>query len=108
MILVTTDQVAGYQITETLGLVNGSTVRAKHIGKDIGAFFKNIVGGELKSYSELLIEGREDALTRMKQEAQEMGADAIVCVRLATASVTQGASELMAYGTAVKLVKTDS
>ena len=104
MIVVTTESIPGYQITEQLGLVNGSTVRAKHIGRDIAAFFKNIVGGELVGYSELLTEGRNDALDRMLSEAEALGADAVVCVRLTTASITQGASELMAYGTAVKIV----
>ena len=107
MIIVTTNNLPGFEITEELGLVNGSTVKAKHIGKDIAAFLKNIVGGELKGYSELLTEGREDALERMKQEAEKLGADAVVCVRLATSSITQGASELMAYGTAVKVRKLD-
>ena len=103
MIVVTTESIPGYQITEQLGIVNGSTVRAKHIGRDIAAFFKNIVGGELVGYSELLTEGRSDALDRMLSEAEALGADAVVCVRLTTASITQGASELMAYGTAVKI-----
>lgn len=103
MILVTTETIAGHDIEEQFGLVTGSTVRAKHIGRDIAAFFKNIVGGELAGYSELLMEGRDDAIARMKAEADARGANAIVCVRLATASITQGASELMAYGTAVRI-----
>ncbi len=104
MIITNIEQIPGRTITEELGLVQGSTVRGKHIGKDIQAFFKGLVGGEIKGYSELLVEGREEALTRMEKCAEAVGADAIVNVRLTTSSIKGGAAELMAYGTAVKLL----
>ena len=103
MILVTTNTVPGRAITEELGIATGSTVRAKHVGKDIAAFFKNIVGGEIKGYSDLLTEGREEAIERMVADAAEKGADAVVTIRLTTSTITSGAVELVAYGTAVKL-----
>lgn len=103
MIITNVDNVPGRSIADDLGLVQGSTVRAKHIGRDIAAFFKGIVGGEIRGYSELLVEGREEAISRMKAQAEALGADAIVNVRLTTSSITGGAAELMAYGTAVKL-----
>ncbi len=102
MILTNIENIPGKEITESLGMVMGSTVRAKHVGRDIAAFFKSIVGGELVGYSELLLEGREDALKRMIEDAESKGADAVVNIRLATSSITSGASELLAYGTAVK------
>jgi uncharacterized protein YbjQ (UPF0145 family) len=102
MIITNIEQVPGKTIIRELGLVQGSTVRGKHIGKDIGAFFKGLVGGEIKGYSELLVEGREEAIGRMRKEAEALGADAIVNVRMTTASMTGGAAELLAYGTAVK------
>ena len=102
MIITNIEQVPGKKISEELGLVQGSTVRGKHLGKDIGAFFKGLVGGEIKGYSDLLVEGREEAIDRMTKEAEAKGADAIVNVRLATSSITGGAAELMVYGTAVK------
>ena len=102
MIITNIEQVPGKTIVQELGLVHGSTVRGKHLGKDIGAFFKGLVGGEIKGYSELLVEGREEAIGRMKKEAENLGADAIVNVRITTSSITGGAAELMAYGTAVK------
>ena len=101
MIVVNTDGVPGKKITHVLGLVQGNTVRAKHVGRDIAASFKNIFGGELKGYTELLIESRREALTRMLGQAQEPGANAVVNVRFATSSITAGAAELYAYGTAV-------
>ena len=104
MIMVSTETVAGMKITEVYGLVNGSTVRAKHIGRDIMASLKNIVGGELEGYTELLAESRNEAIHRMEQQARGMGANAIVNVRFATSSVAQGAAELFAYGTAVYVV----
>ncbi len=107
MIITNIENVPGREIAEQLGMVEGSTVRAKHLGRDIAAFFKSIVGGELVGYSELLIEGREAAMSRMKDEAEELDADAIVNVRLATSSITSGAAELMAYGTAVRLAPKD-
>jgi uncharacterized protein YbjQ (UPF0145 family) len=101
VILSNTEIVPGKQITAFFGVVSGSTVRAKHIGKDIMAGFKNIVGGELKAYTELISEAREDAIARMVQEAESLGANAVVNVRFSTSSVAQGAAELFAYGTAV-------
>ncbi len=101
MILSNTEMVPGKQITAFFGVVSGSTVRAKHIGKDIMAGFKNIVGGELKAYTELIAEAREDAIARMVREAESLGANAVVNVRFSTSSIAQGAAELFAYGTAV-------
>ena len=95
------ETIPGKQIVQSLGLVTGSTVRAKHIGKDIFAGLKNIVGGELKAYTELLNESRNEALQRMMVAAHSMGANGIVNVRFATSSVAAGASELFCYGTAV-------
>ena len=103
MILTTLEGVPGQTIMEHYGLVQGSTIRAKHIGKDIMASFKNIVGGELKGYTELLQESRKEALERMVKQATELGANAVVNIRFATSSVAQGAAELFAYGTAVKV-----
>ena len=101
MILSNTETVPGKQITRFFGVVSGSTVRAKHIGKDIMAGFKNIIGGELKAYTELIAEARGDAIARMVKEAESLGANAVVNVRFSTSSVAQGAAELFAYGTAV-------
>ena len=95
------ETIPGRTITGSLGLVTGSTVRAKHLGKDIFAGLKNIVGGELKAYTELLNESRNEALQRMIMQAHSMGANAIVNVRFATSNVAAGASELFCYGTAV-------
>ncbi|MFK5970740.1 MAG: YbjQ family protein [Candidatus Marithrix sp.] len=103
MILTTLETVPGKNIIEHYGLVQGSTVRAKHIGKDILAGLKNIVGGELTAYTELLQESREDAIERMEQQATQKGANAVVNIRFATSSIAQGAAELFAYGTAVKV-----
>jgi uncharacterized protein YbjQ (UPF0145 family) len=102
MIITNIEQIPGKTIIGELGLVQGSTVRGKHLGKDIGAFFKGLIGGEIKGYSELLVEGRDEALERMSKQAESLGADAVVNVRLATSSITGGAAELMVYGTAVK------
>ena len=101
MILVNTDYITGYNLL-MLGLVKGSTVQSKHIGKDIGAGFKSIVGGELKGYTEMMEDARREATARMIREAEGMGADAIVNVRFTTSSITPGAAEVIAYGTAVK------
>jgi uncharacterized protein YbjQ (UPF0145 family) len=101
MILSNTETVPGKTIVEFYGVVSGSTVRAKHIGRDIMAGLKNIVGGELKGYTELLGEARQEAVERMVAQAESMGANAVVNVRFATSSVAQGAAELFAYGTAV-------
>jgi len=103
MILTTLEYVPGKTITKHLGLVQGSTVRAKHAGKDIMAGIKNIFGGELTAYTELLHESRDEAIERMKQQAQATGANAILNVRFSTSSITQGASEIFTYGTAVLL-----
>ncbi len=103
MILSTLEYVPGRTVARHLGVVQGSTVRAKHIGKDILAGFKNIVGGELKAYTELLTQAREEAVQRMQQQAEAAGANAILNIRFATSSVAQGAAELFAYGTAVEL-----
>ncbi|MGB1125203.1 MAG: YbjQ family protein [Phycisphaeraceae bacterium] len=103
MIVVNTEEVPGRQIVQVLGLVQGNTIRAKHAGRDIMAGFKNLVGGELKGYTELLTESRRQATERMMQQAQQLGADAVVNVRFTTSAITGGAAELYAYGTAVKL-----
>ena len=103
MILTTLEYVPGKTITKHLGLVQWSTVRAKHAGKDIMAGIKNIFGGELKAYTELLYESREEAIDRMKEQARETGANAILNIRFSTSSITQGASEIYTYGTAVTL-----
>jgi uncharacterized protein YbjQ (UPF0145 family) len=103
MILTNIDSVPGKNIAEHFGVVMGSTVRAKHIGKDIMASFKNIIGGELKGYTELLNDSRKQAMERMTQQAEQLGANAIINVRFATSSITQGAAELYVYGTAVRV-----
>jgi uncharacterized protein YbjQ (UPF0145 family) len=101
MIVVNTEDVAGYSIVEFKGIVQGNTVRAKHAGRDIAASFKNIIGGELKGYTELLTESRRQAMERMLAQAEQLGANAVVNVRFTTSAVTAGAAELYAYGTAV-------
>ena len=106
MLIVTMDQPPGYRITEVLGLVRGNTIRARHVGKDIVAGLRNIVGGEISEYTKMLAESREQAMDRMIAEAEKLGADAILAVRMTTSSVSQGSAELLAYGTAVKIEKT--
>lgn len=101
MYMSNVETIPGMAIVNSLGLVTGSTVRAKHIGKDIFAGFKNLVGGELKAYTELLNESRNEALQRMMMQANSMGANGIVNIRFATSNVAAGASELFCYGTAV-------
>ena len=101
MIVATTDAVPGYRIVRTLGLVRGNTIRTRHLGKDILAAFKNLVGGEVMEYTKMLAESREQAIDRMIEDAEALGANAIVGLRLTTASMMQGAAELLAYGTAV-------
>jgi len=101
MIISTTDTIPERQIKRTLGVVRGNSVRARHIGKDIIAVFKNIVGGEIHEYVKLMAETREQALDRMAAEAEELGANAIVGVRFTTSMIATGAAELLAYGTAV-------
>lgn len=103
MIVVNTETVAGYRISAVKGIVQGNTVRSKHAGRDIAAGFKNLVGGELRGYTELLTESRREAIERMMSQAQQLGANAIVNVRFTTSAVTSGAAELYAYGTAVTL-----
>lgn len=102
MLLTTTEFIAG-RTYQTIGLVRGSTIQSKHIGADIGQSFKTIVGGELKSYTDMLNKARDIATQRMIEQAQMLGADAVVSMRFATSSVMNGAAEVMAYGTAVKL-----
>ena len=101
MIVVNTETIPGHRILEIKGLVQGNTVRAKHVGRDIAASLKNLVGGELGGYTELLVESRREALARMLAQAQQLGANAVVNVRFATSSITAGAAELYCYGTAV-------
>ncbi len=103
MLVTNLEIVPGRRVQKHLGLVQGSTVRAKHVGKDIMAGLKNIVGGELKGYTDLLREAREEATARMVQQAEAVGANAVLNVRYSTSSITQGAAELLAYGTAVVL-----
>ena len=103
MIIVSTDLIPGKEISETLGIARGSTVRARNIGRDIFAGLKNIVGGEISEYTKLMADAREQALERMMADGQRMGADAILNVRFMTSAVMAGASEILAYGTAVKI-----
>ena len=103
MILTNTETIPGKKIMQVYGVVNGSTVRAKHVGKDILASFKNLIGGELTSYTELLQEARDEATLRMIEEARDLGANAIVNIRYSTASIAQGAAEIYVYGTAVQV-----
>ena len=103
MIVTTTDTLPDRKITETIGLVRGNTIRARHLGKDIFAAFKNIVGGEISEYTKLMGESREQALDRLRDEAVTLGADAVVGVRFTRSMISQGAAEILAYGTAVKL-----
>jgi len=103
MIVVTSNSIQGKEIAETLGLVRGSTVRARNLGRDIFAGFKNMVGGEISEYTKLLADSREEALKRMIDDAKKQGADAIIGMRFTTSAVMQGAAEILAFGTAVKL-----
>ena len=103
MILVTTPTITNKEILETLGIARGSTVRARNVGQDIFAGLKNLIGGEISEYTKLQADSREQALQRMYKDAEKMGADAVINVRMTTSMVMQGASELLAYGTAVKL-----
>ncbi len=103
MIIVTTDFVTGYRVSETLGLVRGSTIRAKHVGKDIIAGLRTIFGGEIKEYTEMLVESRAESMRRMEAQAEKLKADAVINVRFVTSQVMAGAAELLAYGTAVRL-----
>lgn len=103
MIVSNVETLPDYEVVEHLGLVQGSTVRSKHFGRDFMAGIKNIFGGELRGYTELLEESRDEAISRMTTQASAIGADAVLNVRLSTSAVTQGAAEILAYGTAVKL-----
>ena len=103
MILCTTDDVPGREIKETIGLVRGNTVRSRHLGRDISASFKRLVGGEIEEYTKLLAESREQAIDRMVAEARARGADAVVGMRFTSSEITNGAAEFVAYGTAVRL-----
>jgi uncharacterized protein YbjQ (UPF0145 family) len=101
VIITTTENVPGYRVVKVLGLVRGNTIRARHLGKDIMAGFRNVVGGEISEYTKLLGESREQAIDRMVAEAEALGGNAIVMIRFSTSQVTSGAAELLAYGTAV-------
>lgn len=101
--LSNTEQVPGYRVTKQIGLVSGNTIRAKHVGRDFMAGLKTIVGGEIKGYTELLTEARTEAIARMSDQAEKLGANAVINVRLSTSAVMAGAAELFAYGTAVIL-----
>ena len=103
MLLSNTEEIPGRRIVEFYGIASGSTVRAKHVGRDIMAGLKNLVGGELTGYTELIQESRKESMARMVAQAQSMGANAVVNVRFSTSSIAQGAAELFAYGTAVKV-----
>jgi uncharacterized protein YbjQ (UPF0145 family) len=103
MIITTNDQIPGKEIAEVLGIVEGNTIRARNIGRDILAVFKNLIGGEIEEYTKLMAESREQALDRMKAMAEERGADAVISVRFSTSYIMQSAAEILVYGTAVKL-----
>ena len=103
MIIVTSSEVAGRKVAETFGLVRGATVRAHHVGNDIVAYMRNLVGGEVLEYTKMLGEAREQAIDRMIEEARKMGANAVVDMRFATSDIASGAAEVLAYGTAVRL-----
>lgn len=100
---VTTETIPGREVAEALGIARGNTVEARNVGRDITQSLRNLAGGELKAYSELLTKAREEALSRMEAEAAEIGADAVVNVRMETSEITNGGSEVIAYGTAVRL-----
>ncbi|RLG10236.1 hypothetical protein DRN73_08330 [Candidatus Pacearchaeota archaeon] len=103
MIVTTTNEVPNKKISEILGVVKGNTVRARNIGRDIGAGLKSIIGGEIKTYSDMTTTARDEAFNRMVNQALELGADAIIGMKFMTSMIMQGASEMLAYGTAVKL-----
>ena len=103
MILVSSPSVPGKKIVKTLGLVKGNTIRARHIGKDVLAVFRNIVGGEIHEYTKLMAESREQAIDRMIESAEKMGANAIISISSTTSMISQGAAELMVLGTAVQI-----
>jgi len=103
MTIATTETIPGREIYQVLGLVNGSTVRAKSVARDIGAVLKSLIGGELRDYTTMMVEAREEALARMIRQAEQLGANAIVGVRFTTSAIMGGASEILVYGTAVKV-----
>ncbi len=103
MLVTTTDAIPGRKITQTLGLVRGSAIRTRHVFADFGEFLRNLAGAELHHYTKMMAEAREQALDRMEADARRLGSDAVVCVRFATSAIASGASEMLAYGTAVKL-----
>ncbi len=103
MILSTTENIPAKEIAEVLGIARGSTVRARNVGRDLLAGLKNIVGGEISEYTKLLADSREQAMQRMTEDARRMGADAVIMIRMTTSTVMQGCSEILCYGTAVKL-----
>jgi len=107
MIITTSHSVPGHEVTEILGIVRGNTVRARHVGSDILAGLKNIVGGEISEYTKLMAESREQSVDRMIARADELGADAVIAVRMMTSEVMQKAAEILVYGTAVRLRRTD-
>lgn len=107
MIVVTTPDIPGMRIVQTLGLVRGNTIRSRHLGKDILAVLRNIAGGEIREYTKMMAEAREQAIDRMVEEAQTLGADAVVVVRFQTAEMMKGAAEMLCYGTAVRLEPMD-
>ncbi|MFH1741339.1 MAG: YbjQ family protein [bacterium] len=108
MIIVTTETVSGMRIVQCLGMVRGNTVRCRHVGKDVLAVFRNLVGGEIYEYTKMIAESREQSLDRMIAEAQDLGANAIVGVRFMTSSIAAGAAELLVFGTAVVVEPVDS
>ncbi len=101
MIVVTTESITDKRVIKTLGLVRGNTIRARHLGHDIAAVFRNMIGGEITEYTKLMGESREQAIDRMIEQAHELGANAVICVRLSTSMLMGGAAEMVAYGTAV-------
>jgi uncharacterized protein YbjQ (UPF0145 family) len=107
LILVTTDSIPGKTIIKTLGLVRGNTIRARNIGKDITAVFKNVVGGEILDYTKMMAESREQAIDRLIEDAEQLGANAVVGLKFTTTSMMQGAAELLVYGTAVVIENAD-
>tara|TARA_B100001971_G_C18155755_1_gene518443 strand:+ start:640 stop:963 length:324 start_codon:yes stop_codon:yes gene_type:complete len=103
IITTTTSEIPGKKVTQILGVVKGNTIRARNVGRDVMAGFKNLVGGEIKSYTDMTTQAREEAFNRMVNQAVDLGADAVINMRFATSMIMQGAAEMLAYGTAVKL-----
>ncbi|NIM96883.1 MAG: heavy metal-binding domain-containing protein [candidate division Zixibacteria bacterium] len=101
MIIATSNEIPGKKIVKTLGLVKGNTIRARHIGRDIMALFRHMVGGEVIDYTKMMAESREQALDRMMKQAEKLGANAVICLRFSTSYIMSGAAEILAYGTAV-------